>query len=488
MSDGLKGRSLQRRSLYYGGDWHEPTSGRRTVTLDPATGEPIAEIAAADALDVGKATAAALKGFQDWRGTAPIERTRLLKTFAARIRDAGDELSALDALDAGMPISDVERDVEIAASAVEFFAGLTTEVKGETIPVGSGALNYTVRQPLGVVARIVAYNHPMMFAASRAAAPLAAGNSVILKPSDQTPLSALRLAELAHGLFPPGVFNVLTGGQDCGAALAGSPDIAKVGLIGSVPTGKSILRAAADNVKQAALELGGKNALIAFPDTDVDAVSVAIVRGMNFGWCGQSCGSTSRAFVHESIHDAVIARVVEACRKFRPGLPKLRETTMGCLINLAHRDRVEAFVESAVAEGAKVVAGGRRPEAPGLSNGAFYEATVLTGVHPRMRVAREEIFGPVLSILSWSNEDEMLEAVNDTPFGLTAAIWTRDVARAHRIANLVDVGYVWVNAVGYHVHGAPFGGFKQSGLGRDECIEEMMSYTQTKNVNVSLLS
>jgi betaine-aldehyde dehydrogenase len=475
-------RLPQHRGLYYGGTWYDPLAGASAPTINPATGQSIAQVAVAGANDVDAAISSAAAGFAIWRKTDALTRSRALVAWAARLRANADQLAWLDAVDAGMPISQVLRDIELAAVAIEFCAGLITEIKGDTLPTGNGQLTYTLRQPIGVVARIVAFNHPLMFAASRAAAPLAAGNALILKPSEQAPLSALRLAELSEGLFPPGVFNVLPGGRECGEALARSPSVAKVSLIGSVPTGKAVLRAAAETIKETALELGGKNALIAYPDADVPAVADAIFRGMNFAWGGQSCGSTSRAFVHTDIHDAVVALVVEKCRALVPGMPTEPGTAMGCLISEAHRARVEGFVASAIEEGATLVAGGRRPS--GLDGGAFYEPTVFTGVSADMRIAREEIFGPVLSIFRWSDEAAMLADVNDTDFGLTAAIWTERISTALTVAEALEVGYVWINGVGAHIHGAPFGGVKQSGLGREESIDEILAYTAVKTINV----
>jgi betaine-aldehyde dehydrogenase len=472
------------RTLFYGGQWHQAKSGQWVETINPATGQVLAQVQWAGPEDVDAAISSAETGFAQWRRTDSLTRSRALMAWAARLRDNADQLAWLDASDAGMPVSQVLRDIELAAVAIEFCAGLVTEIKGETFPPGNDQLTYTLRQPLGVVARIVAFNHPLMFAASRAAAPLAAGNSLILKPSEHAPLSALRLAELSEGLFPPGVVNVLPGGQACGEALARSPRVRKISLIGSVATGKAVLRSAAETIKQTALELGGKNALIAYPDTAIDDVADAIFRGMNFAWGGQSCGSTSRAFVHADIHDQVVARVVEKCRSLRPGLPTDKDSAMGCLISLEHRQRVADYVQSALDEGATLETGGRPLPDPALSRGAFFEPTVFSGVTVDMRIAREEIFGPVLSIFSWRDEATMLRDVDGTEFGLTASIWTDSLATALRVAEQLEVGYVWINGVGAHIHGAPFGGVKQSGLGREESIDELLAYTTVKTINI----
>ena len=343
-----------------------------------------------------------------------------------------------------------------------------------------------MREPLGVVVRMNAYNHPFLFATMKIGAPLIAGNSIVIKPPEQAPLSTLRLAEIIGPLFPEGVFNVICGGRDCGEALVTHPRVAKVALIGSVPTGKAILKSAADTMKKVTLELGGKNALIAFPDADPAEVASAAVRGMNFTWCGQSCGSTSRAFLHESIYDRVLDKIVAAVSAIKPGLPTDDATEMGCLVSKAQFDKVMGYIAAGQADGAKLVAGGKKPDDPKLANGFYIEPAIFAGVTPQMRIAKEEIFGPVLSVFKWRDENEMFEAVNAVEYGLTASIWTKDLKTAHRAAARVEVGFVWVNTVGAHFLGAPFGGYKQSGMGREESADELLEYTQIKNVNVAL--
>ncbi|MGA8295088.1 MAG: aldehyde dehydrogenase family protein, partial [Rhodoplanes sp.] len=392
----------------------------------------------------------------------------------------------LDALDCGNPVREMTRDALVAAAQLDFFAGLVTEMKGASVPMGPDAVDFSVRQPLGVIARILPFNHPLMFCAGKAGAPLAAGNSVIIKPPEQAPLSALRLAELIGDLLPAGVFNVLPGGRAVGAALAGHPGVAKVALIGSVPTGRAVMRAAADTIKPVTLELGGKNALIAYPDADPDEVARAVIGGMNFTWCGQSCGSTSRAFLHADIHDKVIDKVRSEIGRFKPGIPTDPATTMGAIISKAQFDRVMDHIETAKREGARLLTGGGPPADPALAGGLFIEPTVFADVTSAMRIAREEIFGPVLAVLVWRDEDKMLAEVNAVPYGLTCSVWTNDLSTAHRTALAVDVGYVWINDVSQHFLGAPFGGVKQSGIGREECLEELLSFTQEKNIHIKL--
>ena len=475
-----------RRGLYYGGAWHEALAGGASESRNPGSGALICEIAHAAPDDIDAAVAAAREGFRTWRDVLPRERGRRLRELAARLRRHGPELAMLDAADSGNPVSEMLADAEAAASQVEFFAGLVTEMKGASIPMGPDVLNVSVREPLGVVARILPFNHPLMFCAGKTAAILAAGNSVVVKPPDQAPLSALRIAELSEDLFPPGVFNVLPGSREAAAHLASHPGVAMVALVGSVPAGRAVMRAASDTLKPVLLELGGKNALIAFADADPEEVAAAVIAGMNFAWCGQSCGSTSRAFLHADLHDAVLERVQTLIRRFRPGPPTDPRTTMGAVISREQRDRVLHYIETARREGARLVAGGGPPADPALAEGFFVEATVFADVTPEMTIAREEIFGPVLAVLKWSDPEAMLEQVNGVEYGLTCAIWTDDLNAAHRTAARVEAGFVWVNEVAKHFLGAPFGGYKQSGIGREECLEELMAFTQEKNIHIRI--
>ena len=475
------------RALYYGGTWHAPVKGKMGASVSPSTGESLGDFPIATQEDAELAIAAARKGFEEWRKVAPLERAKILREAGALIRKHGDELTLLDAADCGNPMTPMKRDAALAAQYYDFFAGLVTEMKGSTIPMAPDFLNYTLREPRGVVARIVAFNHPFMLCAGKLAAPLAAGNSVIIKPPEQAPLSGLRVAELIGPLFPAGVISILTGGREIGTALSSHRDIAMVTLVGSVPTGRAVMRSASETLKQVLLELGGKNALIAYPDADPDKVAAAAVAGMNYAWCGQSCGSVSRVFVHEDIHDAVVERIGVHIAKFKPGLPTRPETTMGALIDKAQYDKVLAYIESGKEEGATVAYGGKSATSEELSKGFFVEPTVFVDVKQEMRIASEEIFGPVQSVLKWADEAAMFEQVNRVEYGLTAAIFTNDLAKAHQAAATVQAGYVWINGTSTHYLGAPFGGYKQSGIGREECFEELMAFTQEKNVNVNLL-
>src|SRR3954468_11075303 len=474
------------RGCYYGGAWHTPKSGREADTINPGTGESLGKVADASVADVDAAVAAAKAAFREWRNVLPLERAKMLRRIAEVLRKHAQELAMIDAADCGNPVAEMVNDAMVAAAQIEFFAGLVTEMKGNSIPMGPNAVNFSVREPRGVIGRVIPFNHPFMFCAGKSAAPIAAGNTVVVKPPEQSPLSSLRLAELIDGILPPGVFNVVPGGKKVGAALAGHKDVAMIALIGSVPTGRAVMRAASDTVKPVMLELGGKNALIAYPDADVDEVAGAVIAGMNFTWCGQSCGSTSRAFIHEKIYEAVLARVKEKIKHFKPGIPTDPVTMMGAIVSKAQFERVMSYIESAKQEGARLLAGGGPPNDPALAKGFYVEPTVFADVTMQMRIGREEIFGPVLGIFKWSDEAKMLDEVNSVEYGLTASIWTNDISIAHRTAAAVEAGFVWINEVGRHFLGAPFGGVKQSGIGREEGFEEMLAFTQEKNIHIKL--
>jgi betaine-aldehyde dehydrogenase len=472
------------RDPYYAGQWQK--ASRYAEVINPATGESLGKVTDGTVADAEAAIAAAKAAFKDWRRVPPLERAKMLREIANVLRKNGDELAMLDAADCGNPYAEMVRDAGAGAAQLDFYAGLVTEMKGASIPMGPDVINFSVREPFGVVGRIIPFNHPFMFAAGKSGAPLAAGNTVVLKPPEQAPLSALRLAELIDGILPPGVWNVVPGGREVGQVLASHPDVAMTALIGSVPTGRSVMKAASDTLKPVLLELGGKNALIAFADADLDAVSAAVVDGMNFTWCGQSCGSTSRAFIHEKIYDAVIERAKASIKRYKPGIPTNPATTMGSIISQVQYDRVMKYIAAGKEDGARLVSGGKRPDDAALAKGLFIEPTIFADVNMGMRIGKEEIFGPVLSVFKWSDEDRMLAEVNQVEYGLTCSIWTNDLATAHRTAAAVEAGYVWINEVSKHFLGAPFGGYKQSGIGREECIEELLRFTREKNIHVNL--
>ncbi|OQU98982.1 hypothetical protein CLAIMM_04690 [Cladophialophora immunda] len=475
-------------TLYYNGEWHSPLESTFRETYNPGNGEVIGKVAQAGARDVDAAVQSAHLAFETWRDTPPTKRAECLLVAADALLQHAEEFAMIDSLNTGNPYTAMLNDARIAAEGLRYFAGLIPMLQGETIPQGNDTFHYTVREPLGVVARIVAFNHPLMFAASRIAAPLAAGNTVILKSPDQAPLSCLRLAEVLDTIFPPGVVGVLSGGAECGKALSAHPLVKKVTLIGSVATGKAIQQTVAAMLKPTILELGGKNALIAFPDADPAKVAAGIAQGMNFAWAGQSCGSTSRVFLHKSHHDTIVQKAVEIIqRDYKPGVPIGPSTTMGPVISKSAESRVLSYIEAAKREGAKLIIGGKKPDEPQeIQKGFFIEPTIFTNVKPNMIIAREEIFGPVLAVLEWEDVDDVIKQVNLSPLGLTAAIFTRDLGLAHKVARRIDAGFIWINQVGRHFQGVPFGGMKDSGMGREECLSELLAFTEVKSINIGL--
>jgi betaine-aldehyde dehydrogenase len=475
----------QHRSLYYGGAWHEPLGGYQD-TLNPATGASLGPAAQANAADVDAAVRAAHAAFLEWRQVKPRARGASMRKLAEVLHQNAEQLALLDAANCGNPVGAMVRDVHDGAEYIDYFAGLASELKGDITPMGDELLNLTFREPLGVCARIVAFNHPLMFAAMKIGAPLATGNTLIIKPSPQAPLSAYRMIELMDGILPPGVLNLLSGGRECGEALTEHPQVPMVTLVGSVESGRACARSAANRLKRVSLELGGKNALIVYADANIrQAVDVA-VRGMNFAWCGQSCGSTSRLFLHDGIYDEVLAGILNTIKQFKPGNPTDLATTMGAVISKVQLEKILKYIEIGKSEGAKLEAGGGIPKDPRLAGGFFVEPTVFSGVTMDMRIAKEEIFGPVLSVLRWRDEDDMFAQVNAVDYGLTASICTTNLSTAHRAARRVEAGYVWINNAGPHYVGVPFGGYKQSGIGREESIEELFAFSQAKNVNITL--
>ncbi len=471
------------------GELRPACDGATYPSRSPATGEVVADVPSAGPADVDVAVRAAQAAFQGWRRVPPRQRAALLRTIAEVLRANRDELAFLDAVDCGNPITAMAGDVDLAAELLDNYADWSLQLGGSTLPGDEDHLHYTVREPYGVVARIVPYNHPLMFAASRLAAPLLAGNTVVLKASDQAPLSALRLGELIADVVPAGVVTFLTGaGSVLGPALVSHPGIRRIAFTGSVRTGRSVLQtAAAAGIKSVSLELGGKNPMVILPDADVEAAGAGAVVGMNFHWTGgQSCGSTSRLLVHRDLVDQVVERVVAGAREVRVGDPLDPATEMGAMVTTEHRDKVMGYIGRGLREGLRLATGGRAPADAALAAGAFVEPTVFVDVPASSALSREEVFGPVLVVTPFDDEAEALRSVNQSELGLTASIWTQDLSRAHRLAREIDAGYVWVNTASRHFVGLPFGGVKDSGLGREESVEELHSFTQSKAITVRL--
>ena len=474
--------------MLIGGKLVESESGEWIESLNPATEEVIGRVPSGSIKDVDKAVEAASQAQPEWAALPAGERGELLRALADGLMARAAELLELEVKDTGNTIAKMKRDVEKVANLQRYFAGLGLELKGETVPASPGNLHFTVCEPYGVVARIVPFNHPISFAAGRLAAPLMAGNSVIVKPPEQAPLSASILAEVCARVLPPGLVNIVTGtGPVAGDAIVRHPGIKRIAFIGSVPTGMRIQRAAAEvAVKHITLELGGKNPMIVFPDADLDAAVQGAVSGMNFTHQGQSCGSTSRLMLHDSIHDDFLARVVERVSALRVGDPMDEATDMGPMVSADQLAKTLHYIEAGIEDGARLMTGGARPGGPAFERGYWVRPTIFAGVTQDMLIAREEIFGPVLAVMRWKDEGEAVDMANATEYGLSAAIWTTDLKCALTTARQLRSGYVWINGTSAHYLGTPFGGMKNSGIGREEMLDELRSYTETKTVHVML--
>lgn len=454
---------------------------------DPCTGNVLTQVPDCSGEDVDRVVTTAHAAQREWALRTPRQRATALRALATLMRDHTEELALLDAVDGGFPLPAMRDDVTWAADVLELMADGALNLGGRTIPL-SANLHYTLQQPYGVVARIVPFNHPVLFAGAKIAAPLMAGNAVVLKAPDQTPLSAIRLAELAREVLPEGLFGVVTGhGATAGAALVAHPLVRRIGFIGSPGTGRHIQRLAAEHgVKYVTLELGGKNPMIVMPNADLEAAAKSAVVGMNFTTtAGQSCGSTSRLLLHEAIADEVINLVVDQVAAIKVGDPLVDGTDMGPVIDQAQYSKSLQAIESGRAAGASVLTGGGRAQGVG-PKGWYVAPTVLADVAPQTAVARDEIFGPVLSVLTVRDEAEAVQVANSVEFGLTAAVWTNDLSQGHRMAAGLDAGYVWINGSARHYWGLPFGGWKSSGVGSEESTEELLSYTQVKAVTVTM--
>ncbi len=476
------------RLMYIGGEFVASESGEWMESVNPSTEEVHGRVPAGSVEDVNRAVAAAQAAQPEWGAKSVFERGALMRELAAAIRASEEAVVPMEAADTGNTIASLGNDIVLVAGYVDFMAGLGTEIKGESVPATPQNIHFTMREPYGVVGRIVPFNHPFLFAGAHLAAPLMAGNAVVLKSPDQSPLSATVMAEICQRVLPPGVVNIVSGqGIVVGDAIVRHPDVQRIGFTGSIPTGMAIQRAAAEvAVKHISLELGGKNPFIVFPDADVETVANAAVAGMNFAWAGQSCGSTSRLMVHESLYDAVIERVVERVGRIKVGDPLDTASEMGPVNSEGHYRHVVALIESAREQGAKLLTGGERPEGEEFERGYWIRPTVFGDVTMDMRIARDEVFGPVLSVLRWSDTSEAIEMANGTEYGLTAGIWTNDVTTAMRTARQIESGCVWINGGGRHFMSTGFAGYKNSGIGREECLDELLSYTQSKSIHIIL--
>lgn len=457
-------------------------------SINPANEQIIGRAPAGTRRDVERAVDAARRAWPAWAERTGEERGELLRTFGERIKARAEELSRIEVLDSGNTYSPTLASMHETVRSLRYYAGLIHGLHGETIPATGRHLHMTVHEPYGVVGRIAAFNHPAMFSAARTASALVTGNTVVVKPPETSPLSVLLLGEIAREVLPPGVFNIVNGtGQEVGDALVRHPEVKRIALIGSVPTGMAIQRSAAQvGIKHVTLELGGKNPMIVFPDADLDAAADSAVRGMNFSWQGQSCGSNSRLLVHESIYEALLQRVVEKVAAIKVGDPMAPDTGMGPINSAKSYAHVMSFLDPAQSQGARLMTGGRRPPGAAFAKGFWVEPTVYADVLPGMRLWREEVFGPVLSVSKWRDFEQVIAMANDTEYGLSAAIWTQDIQQAFDTARRVRAGSVFINGSNTHFLGVPWGGFKNSGVDREEGIEELYSYVEKKVINVML--
>ncbi|MDH4763428.1 betaine-aldehyde dehydrogenase [Pseudomonas sp. CBMAI 2609] len=477
------------QQLYIGGRYVAATGDATFETLNPATGEVLAVVQSAGRADVDKAVAAAAEGQKVWAAMTAMQRSRILRKAVDILRERNDELALLETLDTGKALSETQAvDIVTGADVLEYYAGLVPALEGEQIPLRETSFVYTRREPLGVVAGIGAWNYPIQIALWKSAPALAAGNAMIFKPSEVTPLTALKLAEIyTEAGLPAGVFNVVNGvGPEVGVALTEHPGIEKISFTGGVATGKKVMASAAGStLKEVTMELGGKSPLIVCDDADLErAADIAVMA--NFFSSGQVCTNGTRVFVPQALKADFEAKVVERVERIKLGDPLAAETNFGPLVSTPHLEKVLGYIAQGHAEGARLLTGGERVTQGELAKGNFVAPTVFTDCRDDMAIAREEIFGPVMSILAYADEDEVVRRANDTEYGLAAGVVTRDLARAHRMIHRLEAGICWINTWGESPAEMPVGGYKHSGVGRENGLTTLGHYTRIKSVQVEL--
>ena len=480
-----------REKMLIGGDWVDSSDGRTFEVETPAKrGKVIANVPRSGAADVDRAVRAAHAAFPAWRATAPRDRGRILTRIADDLDASIDELARLSASETGNAIRTQARpEAKTTADLFRYFGGLGGELKGETLPLGESVFSYTRREPLGVVAAIVPWNVPLLISAWKVAPALLAGNTVVLKPSANAPIAALALARICQKHLPPGVLNIVTGtGDEVGTPLAVHPLIAKISFTGHTETGKSILRSAADRILPVTLELGGKSPQVVFPDADSDKTADGVIAAMRFARQGQSCTAGSRLFVHQSIYESFLDKLATKLGKMKVGDPLDESSDMGAIVSPQQFEKVCGYIaEGTKQQGARTVTGGLPPTDGPLAEGYYIRPTVFANMGNDWRLSREEIFGPVLVAISWTDEADVIRMANDTHYGLAAYVWCNDIAKAIRTAHSIDAGFVQINQGLGQIVGQPYGGYKESGLGRENSLEGMLEgFTQRKTVTVNL--
>jgi acyl-CoA reductase-like NAD-dependent aldehyde dehydrogenase len=476
--------------MFINGAWVDAASGQSFESLNPYTGQPWATIPDGQEPDVDRAVEAARKALDhpDWKRMPPMQQGRLLRRLADLLRDHAEHLGQVETRDNGKLIREMLGQARALASYYDYYAGLADKILGETIPLENTAVfNYTLREPVGVVGIITPWNSPLLILSFSLAAALATGNTVVVKPSEHTSASTLEFAKLVQAAgFPPGVFNVVTGfGKTAGGALVRHPGVNKIVFTGGAETGKVIAQLAAGNITPVLLELGGKSPNIIFDDATIPNAVNGCIAGI-FAASGQTCIAGSRLFLHAKVHDAFVEQLVERTKRIKLGDPARMESEMGPMATTDQLHKVQGFVDSAVQEGAELVYGGTRPEDPALRQGWFFLPTIFDSVRNDMYLAQEEVFGPVLGVLKFQEEEELIALANQTRYGLAAGIWTNDIKRAHRVARDLKAGTVWINTYRAISYASPFGGYKHSGYGRELGWEAVREFTQVKSVWVDL--
>lgn len=481
---------MQTYLQYIAGQWLPAESGETLTALNPATGEVLAAFPKSGAADINKAVAAARQAFEDpeWREMPPLMRAQLLNRVGQLIKEKAYELAQLETLNNGKPIKETTFiDIPMAAETFEYYAGLISQLYGQSIPVGLPALSFTLREPIGVIGQIIPWNYPLLMAAWKVAPALAAGNTVILKPSELTPLTALELGKLIEAAgIPPGVVNMVTGlGAEAGEPLVKHPGVDKIAFTGSTAVGKRLMELSAQSLKRVSLELGGKSANIIFEDADLEAALGGALSAI-FMNKGEMCTAGSRLLVQRGIYDQFTERLAKRAQRLKLGPGLDPETEVGPCASEKQRQKNLAYIKIGQEEGAQLLCGGKIPEDGRLAQGFFLEPAVFAGVNPSMRIAQEEIFGPVLAVIPFEAEEEAVKIANNTAYGLAGAVWSRDMPKALRVAKSLKAGTVWINTYGILYPQCPFGGYKESGLGRELGLEGLLQYTETKHISIDL--